>query len=211
MALKVGKDTKVNTSYTAKEVMSNDYPELWNTAKELVDYLSTFQSKLDKEITACKNCLPNSFDELNKQEAQGCFSNYIRLRSLYAFSYKLWKLIDKQCRNLAYMENEKDQEGIDEAKEDLQETLNAASTIPFESILDDHVSGLLRLKDMNDRFKEKSILNVFKNWSFGDVIGTIGNNGLLNEVLWRAAVEDVVPDSMRIGELLPDDDMIRIY
>lgn len=82
----------------------------------------------------------------------------------------------------------------------------------------DEVTGFQRLNEKWQELRGESIIIdwiVFNNkgytWSFGDIVGTINNQGMCNEELWRDATQNKDPEAVSIGKLLDSDEMIRIY
>ena len=154
--------------------------------------------------------MPSSFKELEDSNAQSALKTHIRLRSLYALSEKIWEKIEKECKTLANCSVNGSSEERD-AQEVLQSTLTAVEEFPFDSIIDDSVTGLLLFNDeLKDKFKER-LLGVYEDWSFCDIIGTINNYGIMYEQLWKAVINSQDPDSSNLKDLLDDDTMVRIY
>lgn len=208
MAIRHGNnDNRIIHSYTAKEIMEDDYPELWNRATEITNKLVEVQNKLVKMLPVCKENLPKSFEDLAEQKAQLNLSDYIRLRLLYDFTGKLWEFINNQCHELAKKHSEHG-EGEKDSEIALCHTLDVAISFPFEEIANDRVTGLLRF---NERFIQGMLVIAYGNWEFHDIIGTINNFGLQHERLWRDAVADTIPTCSNIGKLLSDNEMLRVY
>ena len=124
---------------------------------------------------------------------------------------KIWKVIEELCRKLAEAENN-DEYLIEDAITALDKTLGVAETIPFEKFIDQEASGLDELNKLLLRFENNSHdFQVFNNWSFLDIMGTITNCGLMYEGLLSDALSDNIPSSPSIGQLLADDKPIRFY
>jgi hypothetical protein len=153
--------------------------------------------------------LPSSFKGLDDSNAQSALKNHIRLRSLYALTEMIWEKIEEECKALANCSGHDVEEERD-SQEVLQATLKAVEEFPFDSIIDDNVTGLLRFNELKDKFKER-LLGVYKNWSFGDIIGAINNYGIKYEQLWKAVIDSHDPESSNLKDLLDDDTMVRIY
>ena len=214
--IKLGKDVNVNLKKTAKKVMETEFPGLWQQATATVEQLVELQEKLIEELKTSKNLLPQSFEELKEEEAQLRLMDYIRLRSLFAFAEGLSKLIDEQCRDVVERNIEKDRDATDTAKRALKNTLEKASTFPYDEVGADRVNGFFRLNQLKESFKDRMDFLVFKimdgkvarTWSFRDIAGTIVNQGL-SQSLWEDAVEDDVPVNTTIEGLLSDNEIIR--
>ena len=207
--IKLGKNVKLDI--TVEDVMANDFPELWQSAKEVVEKLVKLQGKLIEELKTCEKQLPKSFEELKEEEAQMRLMDYIRLRSLSAFAEELSKLIDEQCRNLVNSKNENDQDAVDTAMGDLKHTLESASAFPFDEIAADRVNGFFRLNELLKMFLPRLEFMVFTEWSYRDITGAITDRGLSHVGLWKAAINDTVPKCSSISGLLADNEIIRIY
>lgn len=208
MKFRINKDTKV--SYTLKEIMENEQSELWNKALVCVKVLSEVQKHIVDILPDCRKQLPTHFADLQDEKAQSVLMNHIRLRSLYAFSDYIFKMIEKQCKDLAECSGHADSEEADAAAV-LQTTLTIVSEIPFDSLINDTVTGLLRINEIKDRLHGGLDFIVYSNLWFRDIIGTIDNHGLTDESLWLSVVESQDPVCSNIKELLDDDKMVRIY
>lgn len=208
MALRISK--KTIPSYTYRQVMATDYQPLWEGAQKYVEYLNQVQAKIINILPKYKRLLPNEFMGLKEEKAQMNLLNYIRLCSIYTFADKAFQTIDKLCRDLVDSENKHDQEGID----DLIQKIVALSNTLLDDIITDDITGFQRLCAKWQELREKSIIPywiVFKHWSFGDIVGTINNQGMCDEGLWRDASQNKDPEAVSIGTLLDSDEMIRIY
>jgi hypothetical protein len=88
----------------------------------------------------------------------------------------------------------------------------------LDDFISDEIMGVQRLYNLWQELRGESIIIdwiVFNNkgytWSFGDIVGTIDNQGLSYEGLWQEAINDSLPEGVSIGTLLDSDEMIRIY
>ena len=194
--------------------MATDYQPLWEGAQKYVEYLNQVQVQIINILPKYKSLLPNEFDELKEEKAQMNLLNYIRLCSIYTFADKAFQTIDKLCRDLVDSENKLDQEGIEELNQKIVVLCNTS----LDDIITDDVTGFQRLCAKWQEFREKSIISdwiVFKlergTWSFADIVGTINNQGMCDEGLWRDATQNKDPETVSIGTLLDSDEMIRIY
>lgn len=208
MALRINKDLKV--SYTPKDNMENEHSELWNKALACVKVLSEVQKHIVDLLPDCRKQLPTHFADLQDEKAQSVLMNHIRFRSLYAFSECIFKMIEKECKDLAECSGCSDSEEADAAAV-LQTTLTKVSEIPFDSLMNDTVTGLLMINEIKDRLHEGLDFIVYSNWSFRDIVGTIDNHGLIYESLWVSVVESQDPICSNLKGLLDDDKMVRIY
>lgn len=196
--------------HTFKEIMEEEQQDLWLQATESVKKLIEMQKRVVELLPEYRKQLPSSFKELEDSNAQSALKTHIRLRSLYALSEKIWEKIEKECKTLANCSVNGSSEERD-AQEVLQSTLTAVEEFPFDSIIDDSVTGLLLFNDeLKDKFKER-LLGVYEDWSFCDIIGTINNYGIMYEQLWKAVINSQDPDSSNLKDLLDDDTMVRIY
>ena len=208
MTLRINKDTKV--SYTPKDNMENEHSELWNKALACVKVLSEVQKHIVDLLPDCRKQLPTHFADLQDEKAQSVLMKHIRFRSLYAFSECIFKMIEKECKDLAECSSCSGSEKADAAAV-LQTTLTKVSEIPFDSLMNDTVTGLLMINEIKDRLHEGLDFIVYSNWSFRDIVDTIDNHGLIYESLWVSVVESQDPVCSNIKELLDDDKMVRIY
>ena len=197
-------------SYTYRQVMETDYQSLWEGAQKYVKHLAQVQAQIIDVLPEYKSLLPNEFVELKGEKAQTNLLNYIRLCSIYTFAGEAFQTIDKLFRDLVDSEGKHDQEGIDDL---IQKIVALCNTLQDDIITDD-VTGFLRLCAKWQELREKSIIPdwiVFKHWSFGDIVGTINNQGMCDEGLWHDAIQNKDPEAVSIGTLLDSDEMIRIY
>ena len=201
-------------SYTYRQVMETDYQSLWEGAQKYVEHLTQVQAQIIDVLPKYKSLLPNEFIELKGEKAQTNLLNYIRLCSIYTFADKAFQTLDKLCRDLVDSEKKQDQEGI----EDLIQKIVALSNTLLDDIITDDVTGFLRLCAKWQELREKTIISdwiVFKleggTWSFGDIVGTIDNQGMCDEGLWHDAIQNKDPKAVSVGTLLDSNEMIRIY
>lgn len=190
--------------------MEVEQQDLWLQATESVKLLKEVQKRVVKLLPEYRKQLPSSFKGLEETNAQLALKNHIRLRSLYALTEKIWEKIEKECKALAKCSGH-DVSEVRDAQEVLQATLKAVEEFPFDSIIDDNVTGLHRINEQKDKFEELLDFGVYINWSFRDIIGTINNYGIKYEQLWKSVVESQDPDSSNLKDLLDDDTMVRIY
>lgn len=207
-------DVDTNLPYTYREIMEDEYQQLWEGALKCVDHLTLVQAKIVEILPKYKSQLPDEYVELKEKEMQMNLLNYIRLCSIYTFADKAFQTLDKLCRDLVDSKDKQDQEGI----EDLIQIIDALCNTSLDDFITDDVTGFQRLCAKWQELREKSIISdwiVFKleggTWSFGDIVGTINNQGLCDECLWRDAMQNKDPKAVSIGKLLDSDEMIRIY
>ncbi|WP_091843240.1 hypothetical protein [Prevotella sp. ne3005] len=196
--------------HTLKEIMEVEQRNLWLQATESVKKLTEVQKRVVELLPEYRKQLPSNFEGLDDSNAQSALKNHIRLRSLYALTEMIWEKIEEECKVLANCSGHNDSEERD-AQEVLQTTLTAVEEFPFDSIIDDNVTGLLRFNDeLKIKIKER-LLGVYKNWSFDDIIGTINRYGIKYEQLWKSAIDSQDPQSVNLKDLLDDDTMVRVY
>lgn len=201
-------------SYTYRQVMETDYQSLWEGAQKYVEHLTQVQAQIIDVLPKYKSLLPNEFIELKGEKAQTNLLNYICLCSIYTFAGEAFHTLDKLCRDLVDSEKKQDHEGI----EDLIQKIVALCNTSLDDFITDDVTGFLRLSAKWQELRDKSIILdwiVFKleggTWSFGDIVGTINNQGMCDEGLWRDAIQNKDPEAVSVGTLLDSDEMIRIY
>ena len=190
--------------------MEVDQQDLWLQATESVKKLTEVQKRVVELLPEYRKQLPSNFEGLDDSNAQSALKNHIRLRSLYTLTEMIWEKIEEECKTLANCSGHDVEEERD-AQEVLQATLKAIEEFPFDSIIDDNVTGLLRFNDeLKAKFNER-LLGVYTNWGFDDIIGTINNHGIKHEQLWKSVVDSQDPDSSNLKDLLDDDTMVRVY
>ena len=197
-------------SYTYRQVMETDYQSLWEGAQKYVKHLAQVQAQIIDVLPKYKSLLPNEFIELKGEKAQTNLLNYIRLCSIYTFADKAFQAIDELCRDLVDSKGKHDQEGIEELNQKIVVLCNTS----LDEFITDDITGFQRLSAKWQELRKKSIITdwtVFKHWSFGDIVGTINNQGMCDEGLWRDASQNKDPEAVSIGKLLDSDEMIRIY
>jgi len=197
--------------YTRREIMEEEQSELWKRATECVKKLSEVQKRVVELLPECRKLLPTQYADLQDETAQRVLLNHIHLRSLYAFSNYIYKMIEEQYKELADCSVHGGRE-LREAEEVLQKTLDIVSEIPFDNLINDTVTGLLRINKIKERLREMLDFMVYSmehsHWSFRDIIGTIVNHGLTyDESLWRYAIGSQDPTDSNIKELLDDDEL----
>lgn len=217
MGFKINSKTKIiKYPYTRREMMQEYQSDLWNRAEAVASNLLDLQKKVVNMLSEAKRLLPGNHEELKGAEVQTNFVNYIRLRSLYAFAEKIWKVIEEQCSKLAKAENDNARELIDDCKCALDNTLSVSETIPFEKLVDQKTFGLDELNELLLKYKNNPhdfiVLRLpHSTWSFLDIMSTITNSSLMFEGLLNAALSDDFSSAPSIGQLLADDDPIRFY
>lgn len=201
-------------SYTYRQVMETDYQSLWEGAQKSVNHLTQVQARIIEVLPKYKSLLPNEFIELKGEKEQTNLLNYIRLCSIYTFAGEAFQTIDKLFRDLVDSKGKHDQEGIEELNQKIVVLCNTS----LDDFITDDITGFQRLCAKWQEFRDKSIILdwiVFKlenaNWSFGDIVGTINNQGMCDEGLWHDAIQNKDPKAVSIGTLLDSDEMIRIY
>ena len=187
-----------------RKIMVNNYPELWDCANSIVQELVKVQNMVVEMLPAFKKNLPNSFEELVEEKAQRKLLDFIRLCLLYEFARVLWENIDYQYFVLSKERN------VDE-KDALSHLLDATSSFPFEEIVKDNVAGILRF---NENYAHKCFgqwvgNTCFESWRC-DVMGGIRDHGSQCDWLWRDAIDYKIPTCSNIGELLSDNEMLRV-
>ena len=93
--------------------MELEFQQLWEGAQKYMEHLTQVQTKVVEMLPKNKSMLPDEFVELHGKEAQLNLLDYLRLRSIYAFADKSFKVLDILCHDLAAAENAQDQEGIE--------------------------------------------------------------------------------------------------
>jgi hypothetical protein len=209
--LVINRNTKI-PPHTLKEIMEVDQQDLWLQATESVKKLTEVQKRVVELLPEYRKQLPSNFEGLDDSNAQSALKNHIRLRSLYALTEMIWEKIEEECKVLANCSGHNDSEERD-AQEVLQTTLTAVEEFPFDSIIDDNVTGLHRINDeLKAKFKERLDFGVYNSTCmFSDIIGSINSFGLQVEWIWKSALDSQDPNSSNLKDLLDDDTMVRVY
>lgn len=194
-----------------QDVMENQYCELWKKSESANKSLINYQELLVKIMPKAQEKIPDSFDKLNKSGALSNFQYYILLSVLYAFSYRMSIIINELCRKLAKAQHDEDNNKEDMYKDLLSKTVDFIADFPFDKIVKDKITGLLRFNEYWGRYKKELetvkislLISTFGQWSYGDIIGTITNYGLLYEDLWKDAQNHKCPNTTNIRGLLTD-------
>lgn len=205
--LQINSRTKINKEpYTRKEILVNEFPELWNRANKAIEKLISLQNSLVEILPNSKAVVPNSFDSQGNDVAEKNLLTHIYLLSFYSFANKVAQMIEEQCKTLAENSNQSETE-----EDELKNTLDTFDAFPWEDLKQDHNTGLLRLNGLKEHFKQNMDWNVFRQWSFRDIFGSIETHGLKCGSMWKEANEFPIPAKSNIVPLLAnDDDMIRI-
>lgn len=204
--LKLGKNT--NSCFTYSEIMEQEFNQLWCDSQKYVEHLTLMQENIVKMIPKYKILLPNEFESLQDKKAQINLFNYIRLRSIYTYADKAFKVLDTLCKDLVNAEG--DNIGIMDASSKIE----ALYDISLDDFITDEITGFMRLYIKWKELKGKSIIKdwtVFGKWTFGDIAGSISDKGMCYKKLWQETINDSIPEKVSIGKLLDSDELIRIY
>lgn len=209
MPIKIGAGTRIGP-YTRKDIMQAHHSDLWARAECVASSLLDLQKELVGMLPDAKRLLPGNLEELKDEVAQGNFLNYIKLRSLYFLSKKMWNVVDKQCRQLA---EANDNDDIEDAKNALEKTLSVVETIPSDRLINDPECGLLKLDEIKKQFKPDNIDTevLIPYGMFSDIVGEYQFGKLMCEKWLELAIRNEDPSAPSIGQLLDDDQLIRIY
>lgn len=199
--------------YTIADIISNDYPELWNRVCRQESRLASLQSEIAKALPESKRRLVKSIEELaESREAQLDLQHYLTLRALYIFAHNVWfeyyiglkrphNLYDL-CDKLASASKGEDLD----TETDLTELLSKLEGDNLEALLNqgnaDALVSLAKIAEPHD------IVCVVSKWSLNDIIGTknLCNPDLLSSAL---AAQDFA--GANIGEIASDNKLKRIY
>ena len=210
-----------NPAYTLREILECDYQELLETAESGCTLLTELQSALIELLPSSQKLLPCNIELLAGAEAQANLMTYIYYYSLFAFADKAYTILNAQCTALAKARCSHNDTEEDDAADNLKKILNALSRIPFDNLLDHGAVGLHRLDTFKDYLQENldflviPVINangsLRSNWSFRDITGTIMGHGLSYEKLLTDCIAATLPKSTTIGELVDNENMVRIY
>ena len=208
-------------AYTLREILECDYPELLDAAESGCAVLSELQNTLIELLPLSKKLLHGDINQLANVETQANLTTFIFHYSLFAFADKAYTMLKEQCTALAEALNSNNYEEEDKLADNLKKTLEALSRIPFDNLLDHGAVGLLRLDRFKDYLSENLdflVIPVYGengrcvgNWSFRDITGTIMRHGLSYEKLLTDCIAAPLPSDPTIGELVDNEEMVRIY
>ena len=208
MGIKLHNNMKL--SYTHREIMEDEFQPLWESAEKYVEHLAKVQTKIVEILPKYKSLLPREYAELQDKESRLHLLDYIRLRSIYAFTNEAFRTLDQLCDSLADAREHHDEEGINMESLRIRKLCNTL----LDDFIEDDVTGFPNLIDKSKDLRKDSIIYdwiVFKTengatCSFADIVGTINTNGVCCERLWESAVNDKLPEMETLGKLLASDE-----
>ena len=219
--LKISSATRYYEPHTRREFLEEYYPELLEAAESGCKVLSVLQETLVKLLPLSKQLLPSNINQLGNVEAQANFMVYIYHYSLFAFADKVYGMLKTECTALAEALNANDSQKEVDAADRLRKILEALSKIPFDNLLDQSATGLLRLNIFKDYLQDRFdflVIPVLKedgtprgHWSFRDITGTMLNHGLSYHQLLTDCINAPLPGCSTIGKVVDDEEMVRIY
>ena len=205
-------------SYTLKEILQTELPDLWNGADKSIRILKEWQEMVVKQLPKFKKKLPDDFEMLKRNTSQISLLNYITLRSIYGMSEKLWELIDYLCHQIAENHNRGDKDKVDDLKLQLDEIQKRMKDILIADFVKDNSCGFFRLYKTIDSFNPRLDFSVFKTrkgiGSYYDITENIRVHGLQYESLGKDAFESQDPTASSITGLMEkpeDNEMVRVY
>ena len=208
-------------AYTLREILECDYQELLETAESGCAILTKLQKALIELLPLSQRLLPSNSSQLANVEAQANLTTFIFHYSLFAFADKAHTMLKEQCTALAEALNSNNYEEEEKLADNLKKTLEALSRIPFDNLLDHGTVGLMRLDIFKDYLQDNLdflVIPVYNengkqigDWSFRDITGTIMRHGLSYEKLLTDCINAPLPHSTTIGELVDNEQMVRIY
>lgn len=208
-------------AYTLRKILECDYPGFLDVAENGRAVLAELQNAVIELLPLSKKLLPNDIKQLANVEAQANLMTFIFHYSLFAFAGKAYTMLKEQCTALAEALNSNNYEEEDKLADNLKKTLEALSRIPFDNQLDHDAVGLMRLDTFKDYLQENLDFLVIpvidangslrSNWSFRDITGTIMRHGLSYEKLLTDCINAPLPNAPTIGELVDNENMVRIY
>ena len=208
-------------AYTLREILECDYQELLETAESGCAILTKLQNALIELLPLSQEMLRRNGNQLANVEAQANLTTFIFHYSLFAFADKAYTMLKEQCTALAEALNSNNYEEEEKLADNLKKTLEALSRIPFDNLLDHGAAGLHRLDTFKDYLQENLDFLVIpvidangslrSNWSFRDITGTIMRHGLSYEKLLTDCINAPLPSAPTMGELVDNEEMVRIY
>ena len=200
--------------HTLREILQRELPDLWNEADNNIRILNEWQKLVVKRLPKFKKKLPDDFEKLKRSTSQISLLNYIKLRSIYGMSEKLWETIDYLCHQIAENHNGGNKDNVDDLKHQLDELLKRIEDIPVVNIIEDNSCGFFRLYQTILSLNLRSDFSVFKTWSYYDITGNIHSHGLKYESLGKDSFESQDPTTPSITGLMEkpeDNELVRLY
>ena len=211
------KNRSLGPAYTLKGLLEEYHGELLERAENTRGTLVQLQEKLIGILPDSKKLLPANLEQLTAVDAQINLQAYITQYALFTYAHEIFQQIEGLCRELAKVCNIQDKDTEDVKAEHIKVLLEAIDNIPYDELINDKVTGLLRLKSITDTSRQSNVMDlnswpVFGEWQFSDIMrGIIGGRWLEDDLLLQSAINSPTPDSTTIGELLDNDTMVRIY
>lgn len=212
---------KFSLPHTMREFLECNYPELLERAESRCTILTELQSALIDLLPSSQKLLPSDIVRLDCVEAQANLMTYIYHYSLFAFADKAYTILNAQCTALAKALDANDSEDEEKGVENLEKTLDALGYVPFDTLLNHSVAGLLRLDIFKEHLQHRldfPVIPVYDEngkhigtWTFRDITGTLVKNGLSYEQLLTDSINAPLPDSTTIGKVVDDETLLRIY
>ena len=212
---------KFSLPHTMREFLECNYPELLERAENRCTILTDLQNTLIDLLPSSQKQLPCNIEQLAGAEAQANLMTYIYYYSLFAFAGKAYTILNAQCTALAKALDANDAEDEKNAVENLEKTLDALDYVPFDTLLNHSVAGLLRLDIFKEHLQHRldfPVIPVYNEngkhigtWTFRDITGTMVKNGLSYEQLLTDSIKAPLPDSITIGKVVDDETLLRIY
>lgn len=219
--LKISSATRYYEPHTRREFLEEYYPELLEAAESGCKVLSVLQEALVDLLPLSKQLLPSNINQLGNVEAQANFMVFIYHYSLFAFADEVYKMLRTECTTLAEALNANDSQKEVDAADRLRKILDALKDIPFNNLLDQSATGLLRLNIFKDYLQDRFdflVIPVLKedgtprgHWSFRDITVPMVNHGLSNQGLLTDCINAPLPGCSTIGKVVDDEEMVRIY
>ncbi|MBR3977686.1 MAG: hypothetical protein IKJ95_07675 [Bacteroidaceae bacterium] len=206
--------------YTLRDFLECEYPELLEAAESGCAVLTGLQNAIVELLPLSKRLLPGDIKQLADVGAQANLMACIYHHSLFAFADKVYTILNAQCTALAEALNSNLKADEEVAANKLEKTLRSLGNIPFDKLLDNSATCLLRLEVFKDYLQERLdfiVIPIFDltgkihaHWSFRDITGSIAMNGL-DERLLNDFINAPLPDAPTIGKVVDDETLQRIY
>lgn len=199
----------VRRPYTPREIVEDEYPEMFETGKGCLCELEKLQEKVVELLPSNKKQVTDSQNNRGTKEAQAHLLNYLKLRSLYSFACKIDEQVNLRCRNLAVCDEDQEEKEIVLAK-----SYEAFGKVDFGDIVQDDKEGFRKLVQAVKSFGKRTDFMVMECWSFLDIVGTLNNGGSSLDDLWKSAIDSLDPTKHNIGGLMEseeDNRMVRVY
>ena len=190
-------------------IMEHENSTLLESADKTVNALLSARDSVLDLLPTAKSQLPQSINEMTTQQSEANLLYYLQLRSLYALSDRLWKLLDDKCRALAectrkWAANGHDSDGkldIYNLEDEANTTINIISIIvnDYPELTNNSSTDLLRIHlryNHNEAIKHifHTLLVLPPDWVYSDLIEILSSHRLRDKKLLKDVLAADIPN-----------------